>query len=259
MKSYRIQIVAIAIHLFIETLRNRIFISMIAMGATMFFVSQILGIMAIGGKDRILQSAGFWIIGIWGLLSSLVLGLNIIQQEIKMKTLYTILSRPVNRTVFILGKFTGMVSVMSCLFVLLVLIWSVQLWIAGIQLTTNHFIALGFIFSEWIILASFSLLFASFTSSVLQAFFLTAIYYLGHWSNSLYLFAKNTDNDLLNRGLTIIYYLFPNLESINFRNAAFYGETISLNVAFQGGMVAIFWSITTLLAAILIFNSKRML
>jgi len=130
---------------------------------------------------------------------------------------------------------------------------------AGIPVTPNHFIALIFIFFEWILLASFSLLFASFTTSVLHVFFLTAIYYLGHWSNALYLFAKNTDNNLLNHGLTIIYYLFPNLEAINFRDAAFYGSHISLSLAFQGGMVAVFWSVTTLLGAILIFNLKRVL
>ena len=145
---------------------------MVGFGTLLILVSLVFGQMAVGGRVRVIQNMGFWVIGLWGLFSVLYLGSNIISQELKHHTIYMILSRPVNRSVFLLGKFTGMLIVLFLIFLLLSLIWLGLLLLEGIDISPMHLIALGFILGEWVLLAAMSLFFASFTSPLLHNFFL---------------------------------------------------------------------------------------
>ena len=253
------QIYAIAFSMIKEFFRNRYLSIFLIVGLLMFFIAYILGNMAVGGSERILQNFGFWIIGMWGLALSVVLGSKIIKDEFQKKTIYMILSRPVNREIFILGKFSGMVFLMTLLFVIFSSAWLLQLFIADIPITFNHLISLLFIFFEWILLAVFSMFFACFTSPLLHSLFLIAIYFVGHSIKSLYVFAQNSDTIFLKSGLLLIYYAFPNLEAINFRTFALYKENISMTLIFQGLTVSISWTVTVLFASILIFTYKKVI
>ena len=84
-----------------------------ASGAILMVFSLILSRMAVGSPERIIQSMGFWVMGVWGLLAVLYMGSNILKGEFQRKTIYMILSRPVNRVTFILGKFAGMILVLA--------------------------------------------------------------------------------------------------------------------------------------------------
>ena len=84
-----------------------------------------------------------------------------------------------------------MIFVLAPIFCLLVLIWVILMYFNKIPLTMSHAWALIFIFGEWILISSFSLFFASFTTPVLHNFFLVGLSFLGHYSNDLRLFADN--------------------------------------------------------------------
>ena len=119
-------------------------------------------------------------------------------------------------------------------------------------------LALGFIFGEWMLLAAFSLFFASFTSPLLHNFFLIGITFLGHWSNDLRLFAENTANLWLNNILMGLFYTLPNLEALNFREAALYDQMVRFSLILQGAGVLLAWSMTAFVAANLIFHKRKL-
>lgn len=251
------QIWALAINVWREATRDRILLTLGGFGVLLILFSLVLGQMAVGGQERVLQNMGFAVIGFWGLLAVLYLGSNLVRQEIKKQTVYLVLSRPVGRVTFLMGKFLGMMLVLLVLFVLLVFSWLLLLWAKNIPITSQHFWALGFILGEWILLASFSLFFAAFTSSLLHNFFLVGITFLGHWSNDLRIFALNAESLWTQKLLKIIYYFLPNLEALNFREAALYKETVDPGLLLQGVGVLSGWIISALIAANLIFLYRR--
>jgi len=253
------QMRAIALNVWRESLRNRMLLVMAASGILMMFFSLILGRMAVGGQQRVVQNMGFWILGIWGLISVGYLGANIVGKEIQQKTIYLILSRPVSRTTFISGKFAGTVMVLTTAFVLLASVWLLLVKLQAVDLTLMYLWALIFIWGEWILLASVSLFFATFTSPMLIGFFLTGIYFLGHWSRDLYMFAVNAKGALIKTVLKLIYFLIPNLEVLNFREAAIYGESVSVTVLLEGAAVLIGWIVVVLVSANLIFSRRKLL
>lgn len=158
-----------------------------------------------------------------------------------------------------LGKFFGMSLVLASAFALLSGAWVVLLLSKGIALRAAHFWALGFIFGEWLMLAAMSLFFASFTSPLLHNFFLISVSFLGHWSNELKIFADNAKTEFLKHLLNTLYYILPNLEALNFREAAVYNDVIGHTLIWQGALVLLGWTVTALVAANLIFMQRRLL
>lgn len=253
------QIKALAANVWREATRDRLILMLVGSGVLMMMVSLVFGQMAVGGQDRVVQDMGYWIMGMWGLIAVLYLGSGIIKHELQRKTVYLVLSRPVDRPTFMLGKFFGMVLVLASAFALLAAAWLLLAASRGISLTAAHFWALGFIFGEWMLLAALSLFFASFTSPLLHNFFLISVAFLGHWSNELKIFADNAKTDTLKFLLNALYYLLPNLEALNFREAALYNDVIGQTVIWQGALVLFGWTATALIAANLIFMRRRLL
>jgi ABC-type transport system involved in multi-copper enzyme maturation permease subunit len=253
------QIWPIARNIWLESVRDRLLIILTTSGLLLFIFSAVLGRMAVGGEQRVIQDMGFWVLGVWGILAVIYLGSNIVRQEIQRHTVYLVLSRPVSRSVFLCGKFFGMMIVLFSIFSVLSLFWIGLLYVKSIPFTGQHLWALVFIFGEWVLLASISLFFATFTSPILHNFFIVGIAFLGHWSNDLKLFAENSKDLWIKTLLQVIYHILPNLEALNFRNDALYGNVLQIKMILTGGTVLFFWIITALIAANLIFLKRKIL
>lgn len=214
------QIWAMALNVWREAIRDRLLHLLVGSGILVMFSSIVFGQMAVGAQGRVIQNIGFWTLGIWGVIAVIYLGSGVVKREIQQKTIYLVLSRPMNRPTFIFGKYVGIILVLLSIFLMLSVAWLVLLQFHGIRIHLQHFIALGFIFGEWLLLAAISLFFASFTSPLLHNFFLVGITFLGHWSNDLRLFADNAQSIWLKKFLMGLYYALPNLEALNFREVA---------------------------------------
>lgn len=252
------QIRALAVNVWLEAQRDKLLHLLIVSGMVVLTGSLVLGNMAVGGHERIIQTTGFWVMGVWGLMAVIYMGSNVLKNEVQRKTIYLVLSRPVSRPVFLTGKLVGMVLVLASIFVTLSLIWLMVLQFSGIAVYSWHFIALGFIFLEWVLLASFSLFFTSFTTPILHNFFLIGITFMGHWSNDLNRLAENTVRDVrLEFLLKAIYYILPNLDALNFRTEALFNLYIPGSVLAWGVTVWFCWTATVFVAANFIFLRRK--
>lgn len=253
------QIRTIAFNVVRQTLRNRSFLVLAGSGCMMFVFSHVLGTMSVGGTLRVVQNAGFWVLGMWGLVTAVFLGAGLVKDEVENKTAYLILSRPVSRATFLTGKFFGMLLAMGLLFVILASFMTGHLYVMAIEITGNYVVAVVFILLEWVMLAAFSMLFAAFTSPLMLGLFLSAIYFFGHGSKTIYILARNTETLWIKQVLLYLYYLFPNLEAVNFRAAALYNDPIALATMIHGAGTAVAWVVSLFAAALLVFHYRKLL
>jgi ABC-type transport system involved in multi-copper enzyme maturation permease subunit len=258
-KMIAYQVRAISLNVWRESVRDRLLHLLAASGILLIFSALVLGEMAIGERQRVIQNCGLFVIGLWGLVTVIYTGSNILKREIRQKTIYMVLSRPVTRPVFLIGKFFGSVSVLFSLFCVLAAAWLILLQLFSVPLRWTHLISLAFIFGEWVLLAALSLFFASFTSPILHNFFLIGLTFLGHWSNDLYIFSENTHSQGLKILLKCIFYILPNLEALNFREAALYNLTVSNALLAEGAIVLLGWTLSALFAANLIFMKRKLI
>ena len=74
---------------------------MIGAGAVVATLSYVEG-------DRILQDIGMASVRLFGVAIAILVGINLIHREVDRRTVYTILSKPLSRGEFLLGKFLGL-------------------------------------------------------------------------------------------------------------------------------------------------------
>jgi len=242
-----------------ENLRNRTYLVLILSGAAVFMMASMIGNMAVGDPKRVILNSGFWILGVYGLITSLVLGINLVHKDLRKKSVYTMLSRPLDRWTFIAGKFAGMISMGLIVHATLSLLMAGMLLLSGVTLSLTSLIAMGFIFLEWMVLSGFSIFFASFTSPLLHALFLSAMYFIGHWASFFYAFAQNSDDTILKKILLMLYYGFPNLEVLNYRTLALYNEAVNITDLIQSFFTASGWTFTAVLLAVIIFKHRKVI
>jgi len=102
------RISAVAFNTFREAVRdhvlyNLIFFALLLVGAALLF-----GQISIGIQRIVLVNLGLTAISVFGVVIAIFIGIGLVSKEMEKKTLYTILSRPVRRWEFIVGKFGGL-------------------------------------------------------------------------------------------------------------------------------------------------------
>ncbi|HPS00061.1 MAG TPA: hypothetical protein PLA90_00815 [Candidatus Sumerlaeota bacterium] len=113
----------IAYNTFREAVRNRILYFILFFSLIMILASGIVKELAVAEHRRIVTDLGLGCISFFGFLIAVFVGISLVYNELERKTIYTIVSKPVHRYQFLLGKYFGLlltiyvnIAVMALLF-----------------------------------------------------------------------------------------------------------------------------------------------
>ncbi len=91
-----------------ENLRSRFFLLSAVFGGVFLYVSLLLGVLAVDQELRVLLDFGLGFIELLGLSGALYGATTVILREMESKTITLILTRPVGRGPYLLGRFAGL-------------------------------------------------------------------------------------------------------------------------------------------------------
>ena len=103
------RLIAITLNTFREAVRDRVLYNLILFVLLLVASAPLFGQISIGMERLILVNVGLSSISLFGVIIAIFLGIGLVSKEIEKKTLYTILSRPVRRWEFIVGKYLGLI------------------------------------------------------------------------------------------------------------------------------------------------------
>ena len=103
----------IARNTFTETVRQPIFLIIIIVAILTFIISPSITMYTLDDDNRLLRELGLSTLFLSGLFIAIFSSTGAIAEELDSKTAITVLSKPVPRPVFILGKFLGVASAVS--------------------------------------------------------------------------------------------------------------------------------------------------
>ena len=98
----------IALTTFQEALRRRWMTALLAFGIVIMALSSFFTWMQPGEEQKFLRDFGLGFIIILTILMAIFLGVALVPPEIERRTIFTILSKPVTRQEFLIGKFLGL-------------------------------------------------------------------------------------------------------------------------------------------------------
>jgi ABC-type transport system involved in multi-copper enzyme maturation permease subunit len=210
------RILSISLNTFRENLREKLLYNLLIFALLMIGSSILLSRLTLGDYHRLILDLGLASINIFGVLIAIFVGISLVSKEIDKKTIYTIISKPVPRYAFLLGKYLGLVITLLANTIVMIIGLLIVLQVMDVPITALLFKSLAMIFIELMVITAVALLFSTFTSSTLSAIFPLAIYVIGHLSADLKTFGDKLET--MGRGVVnALYYVMPNLERFNLK------------------------------------------
>jgi len=210
------RILSIAMNTFRENLREKLLYNLLFFALLMIGSSVLLSTLTLGDWDRLILDLGISSINFFGVLIAIFVGIGLVSKEIDKKTIFTIVSKPVPRYEFLLGKYVGLVGTLLINTAVMVVGLLLVLYYRDVVVDLMLFKALLLIFLEFMVITAVALLFSTFTSATLSAIFTLATYGIGHLSGDLKAFGEKMDA-MSHAVLNVVYYALPNLERFNLK------------------------------------------
>jgi ABC-type transport system involved in multi-copper enzyme maturation permease subunit len=255
LKSFR-RVWAIATNTLREAVRNRLLYALLFFAVTMIGFSVLIASLSYVEGERIIQDMGLASIRLFSVGIAIFVGIGLIHGEVERRTIYTILSKPVTRPEFLLGKFLGLLLAVWLQLCLMALAFGLVSLLAGAGLDLGYGEALLLVGIELMVIVAVATLFSAFTTPMLAAFFTVGIYTLGHLSRDLYLLGQKSDVEVVKHTATLIYRILPDLESFNLSIQAVHRLPISGTEVGWAVLYGVGYSMALLILASFIFQRR---
>ncbi|MBI5905572.1 MAG: ABC transporter permease subunit [Deltaproteobacteria bacterium] len=252
------RIASIAANTFRETIRNKILYAILAFALFVIGTTFFLADLSVGDFARIIADIGLASIHLFGVVMAVFLGIHLVSNEVERKTIYIILSKPVRRFEFLLGKTIGLsVTLALTTAAMAVVLFLVHLsYRHGGRAEIGIFIASGGIYMELVLLTCIASLFSTFTTPVLSAIFTLSLFLIGHLSDYLHLIGERSRLVAVRWGGRFLFHLLPNLENFNWKNEVAYGTLNSLSVLVWAAGYLLCYAACVLIVSCLLFSRK---
>src|SRR6185436_4809779 len=99
---------AIAVNTVRESVRSKLLYGLLFFAVLMIGSGAVVASLSYVEGDRILQDVGMGSVRLFGVAIAILVGINLIHREVDRRTVYTILSKPLSRGEFLVGKFLGL-------------------------------------------------------------------------------------------------------------------------------------------------------
>jgi len=250
------RVFSIAVNTFRETIRNKILYAILAFALLVICLSWFLADLSVGDLARIIADVGLACIHIFGVIMAVFLGITLVSQEVDRKTVYLVLSRPVDRWEFVVGKAAGLCGTLF----LTTLVMAATLFLVhagyGQAPEVGILVASAGIYMELVLLTCLASLFSSFTTPVLSAIFTLSMFLIGHVSRDLLVFGSRAASPLTRTVTAVLFYLLPNLENFNWKNEVVYGGVRSSAVLPLAAGYLAAYGLAVLVVACLLFSRR---
>lgn len=245
-----------------EAGRNRIFYGLVVLAGVMILGSLLLSDLAlVDQKARLVQDFGLFVIPLLTVLTSVILGVVLLQKEIEQKTLYAILPKPVRRSEFLLGKFLGLCALLAIEVAVLALCWFAVLTLRGGEVTQPLLIALALSYVEVVVVTSIATFFSALSSPILSGVLTTGLFVVGRVAYVLtdLLGAKKgifvEVPAMRSLGQTLVAVV-PDLSTFNVADELLLGWTVPSSYVVSALGYGLSWVTLFLLLGVLVFERR---
>jgi ABC-type transport system involved in multi-copper enzyme maturation permease subunit len=251
---------AITLNTFREAVRDRVLYNLILFALLLVASAPLFGAISIDIERLVLVNVGLSSISLFGVIIAIFIGIGLVSKEIEKKTLYTILSRPVRRWEFIVGKYFGLLMTLVVNAALMTVGFYLALLITARGLTkadAGLLVAIYFIILQFLMVTAITLLFSSFSTPIFAAVFAFALFAIGTFSEDLRNFAAMSHG--ISKWFTsAAAYAVPNFASLNVISQTAHDHPIGAGLIAFNTLYALLYSAAVTAGAVLIFERRNL-
>jgi ABC-type transport system involved in multi-copper enzyme maturation permease subunit len=189
-----------------------------------------------------------------------LVGIGLVSKEIEKKTLYTILSRPVRRWEFIVGKYFGLLLTLVVNAAFMTVGFYIALLITAHGLHRSDaglLVAIYFIVLQFAMMVALTLLFSSFSTPIFSAIFAFALFVIGTFGEDLKNFAAMSQG-IVKWLTTAVAWIVPNFASLNVITQTAHDQPVSGELILFNTLYAVLYSAAVTAGAVMIFERRNL-
>lgn len=254
---------------FRESVRDRVPYSMVVFAVLLMAASYLISQMTAGQDLKIIKDLGLAAIAMFGLLIAVFIGIALVSKEVERKSVYGLLTKPVTRPQFVLGKYAGLVLTLAVnISAMTVALYGVLYYIdatasdsarAGWPTPATDLrllVAIVLIFAELTVVTAVALFFSTFSSPLLATVLTLGLWIAGHFNAELRNFENVVDVAAVAWIARTLYYVLPNLAPFDVKAEVVHGFPVAVRHVALTLMYAAVYAGMLLAAAVAIFRRR---
>lgn len=259
----------VAVNVFKESVRDKVLYNLVVFAVLLMSASYLIGELTAGQDVKIIKDLGLASISVFGLLIAVFIGIGLVWKEVEKRSIYTLLTKPMRRQDFLLGKYCGLV--LTLVINVVVMTVAYYLVLAYMQAVSPPNIraswpapavdpellkAIVLIMLELMLVTAIALLFSTFSSPFLSAMLTTGVWVIGHFNQDLRDYGATIHSPLAASLARAVYYVVPNFAAFDVKLQVVHAQAVPvryIGLACAYGAVYIAF---VLVAAVVIFSKR---
>ena len=246
-----------------EAVRRKVLLIILLVGVLLLTIAPALGQLSARSETTVLRGFMLGMVQLTSAVIALVLTVYLIPNEIERRTIYTILSKPVQRWQFLLGKYFGAVLALA---LMMSLMTAIMIFVNYIrperELALELAKAPALFFIQMCLLSAVAMFFSTFVAPLVNFFLAGGIYMVGSVLNPLVdTLASNKEAGGFGQvGVKILSFVIPNFASYNVQNPLINPQQViqsETEYYMNAAMYGFFYIGVLLVAGILVFDRRE--
>lgn len=249
---------AIALNTFREAARIRVLYGILVLVVGANLLALVLGEMVANEEVRVARDVGLAGISLFGSLTAIFLGVFLLYTEVQRRTIHAIVSKPIERWEFVLGKYVGMALVLT------VLVAVFALAMIGIGGGASAAVAKAIVLAwfEVLTVAAIAIFFSSFSTPFMSGIFALAMWAIGRLTPDVEAAARDASPWI--KGVTrVALEIVPDLHlfavsgrTIDGQHVSVHADMVSWAYVGMASLHGLGWIVGLLALAALLFHRR---
>lgn len=249
-------ITAFILQTFREAIRNKILYGIGFFAVAILLFSLVLGELSLNEQVRVIRDVGMTFIMIMAVALGIYAGVSMIHKEIDRRIIYTVLSKPIRRSEFIVGRFLGIALTLFVELLSMFVVFLGILVVRDIPIDAVLFQAFILVYVKSLIVAATALMFSTFSGAVLSSLMSLGIFIIGSLYDQFTYFAGRSDSPASRAVMYGAQFLLPNLAHLNLSTQVSYSLDVPWTHVAWSGASGLIYCVVLLCIACIVFEKR---
>jgi ABC-type transport system involved in multi-copper enzyme maturation permease subunit len=252
----------VAANVFKESVRDRVLYNLVAFAALLIGASYLVGQLTAGQDIKIIKDLGLAAIDTFGLLIAVFIGAGLVWKEVERRSIYSLLSKPIRRHEFILGKYAGLALTLLVNVAIMTLAFYAVLGYMRAQMQEatatdpRMLVAISLILVELLLVTAIALFFSTFAGPLLSMALTLCLWVIGHFNADL----RNFENVVESRTAAYLarslYYVLPNFSAFDVKTQVVQALPVPWSYVGMTTLYGVVYVALLLTAAVVVFSRR---
>lgn len=243
---------------FKEIIKSKILVNTVILGFVLLLITFVAYNFTYGEPERIALDFGLGTLSLSSVGIAIFFGVGLLSKEIENRTVYMIISRPVSRTSFLLGKVLGLINVLLLNILILSLLTLVLYFLIGGHFSPLILWSICFIALESIIVLLVVCALTLVTSQTLAIIGTIMLYISGHAIPAAQSASFGKSIPILTKALDFYHFILPGFYKLNIKNFVLYQQNLSFQYLGLTLVYSLLYCSFLIYLSVYLFNKKNL-